>query len=73
VDNFYHSKFATEPLQDALKTAFSEDQYLFGGRRVEQSGTSSVKVAVTSTIQGGSAVVLANYNRRSDEKCMLLS
>lgn len=69
VDNYNHSKFETAPLQEALISAFSDDQYLFGGRRPDQSsGCSPVKVAVTATSASGSAVVLANYNRHCSEK-----
>ena len=69
MDNYNHSKFETSPLQEALISAFSDDQYLFGGRRPDQSsGCSPVKVAVTATSASGSAVVLANYNRHCSEK-----
>ena len=52
-------------------SAFSEKAYLFGGRRSSRSHTSHVKVAVTTTSNAGSPVILANYNRFSDEKRML--
>ncbi|OQO14747.1 hypothetical protein B0A48_00129 [Cryoendolithus antarcticus] len=67
VSNYNHSMYETQPLQEALIEAFTEDQYLFGGQRSE-SGTMDVKVAVTATSAAGSAVVLANYNRFCTEK-----
>ena len=69
VDNYNHSKFETAPLQEALQATYSNDQYLFGGRRPLQASMSSLKVAVTATNASNAAVVLANYNRRCDEKC----
>jgi hypothetical protein len=68
VDNINHSKYETTPLQEALQTAFTEDQYLFGGQRLDQHWTSPIKVAVTTTSSSSSPVVLANYNRRCEEK-----
>lgn len=69
LESYNHSKYETRQLHEALITAFSEDQYMFGGRR---SGVNSfgVKAAVTATAPAGSAVVLANYNRFCGEKCM---
>jgi hypothetical protein len=69
VDNYNHSKYETKSLDNALQRAFPPEQYLFGGRRLEQSGISPVKVAVTTTVTSNSSVVLSNYNRRCDEKC----
>jgi patatin-like phospholipase/acyl hydrolase len=71
VDNFNHSRYETKPLEQCLKEAYSEDQYLFGGRR--QIGAlnagSTVKVAVTATsLNGRSAIVLGNYNRVCSDK-----
>jgi hypothetical protein len=68
VDNINHSKYETTPLQEALQDAFSEDQYLFGGQRLDQNWSSPVKVAVTTTSSSSSPVVLANYNRRCEGK-----
>ncbi|KAF3043355.1 hypothetical protein E8E11_008222 [Didymella keratinophila] len=68
VDNINHSKYETTPLQEALKVAFTEDQYLFGGQRLDQNWSSPVKVAVTTTSSSSSPVVLANYNRRCEGK-----
>jgi hypothetical protein len=67
VSNYNHSRYETQPLEEALVEAFSGDQYLFGGQRKEVSATSA-KVAVTSTSAAGTAVVLANYNRLCSEK-----
>jgi hypothetical protein len=69
VDSYNHSKYETTPLREALKTAFTDDQYLFGGQRYDQTATSGVKVAVTTTLLSMSPVVVANYNRQCDDKC----
>lgn len=71
VENYNHSKYETTPLQGALQIAFSEDQYLFGGQRYDQTWNSPVKVAVTTTLSSTSPVLLANYNRRCDDKCKM--
>lgn len=67
VSNYNHSRYETQPLEEALTEAFTEDQYLFGGQRTE-AGTINAKVAVTTTSASGTAVVLANYNRLCNEK-----
>ena len=64
VENYHHSKYETKPLQDALQQAFGNDDYLFGGSRIQNT---RLKVAVTSTV-GGSVSVLANYNRTCSTK-----
>jgi hypothetical protein len=64
LESIHHSKYETRPLQKALKETFSEDDYLFGGPRVQNSRT---KVAVTAT-SSGSVSVLANYNRSCESK-----
>jgi len=64
VENYHHSKYQTTPLETALKTAFSQDQNLFGGARVAESCGSLVKVAVTATsLTGHKTYLFANYNR----------
>ena len=67
VSNYNHSIYETQPLQEALTTAFTDDQYLFGGRRGD-SERMDVKVAVTATSAAGHSVVFANYNRLCLEK-----
>ena len=67
VENYHHSKYETQPLQEALIETFGEDQYLFGGRR-SNPGSMDIKVAVTATSAAGNPVVLANYNRLCLEK-----
>lgn len=67
VSNYNHSRYETQPLQEALLEAFGANEYLFGGQRKE-SGTINTKVAVTATTAAGTAVVLANYNRLCNEK-----
>lgn len=37
VENINHSRYETTPLQEALQEAFTEDQYLFGGQRLDQN------------------------------------
>lgn len=68
VDSFNHSKYETTPLRDALQNAFTDDQYLFGGQRYDQTWNLPVKVAVTTTLLSMSPVIVANYNRQCDDK-----
>lgn len=67
VKNYFHSKYETQPLEEALISSFGDEQYLFGGRRSDP-GSMDVKVAVTATSASGNGVVLANYNRLCTEK-----
>ncbi|EMC99209.1 hypothetical protein BAUCODRAFT_146182 [Baudoinia panamericana UAMH 10762] len=67
VSHYNHSRYETQPLEDALKTAFTHEQYLFGGRRADP-GSTSTKVAVTATAAAGQSVVLSNYNRLCTRK-----
>ena len=69
VENYNHSKYETRPLEEALMSAFSENECLFGGPRPVASYGTDVKVAVTSTSVSGSAVVFANYNRLCGKLC----
>lgn len=60
------SKYKTRPLYKALRHALGED-LLFGGVKSDMSDC-GVKVAVTSTDEGGKkAIVISNYSRSSDE------
>jgi patatin-like phospholipase/acyl hydrolase len=60
------SKYKTRPLHKALRDALGED-LLFGGVKNEIPDY-DVKVAVTSTDEGGKkAIVISNYSRSSDE------
>ncbi|KAF1991096.1 hypothetical protein K402DRAFT_436349 [Aulographum hederae CBS 113979] len=71
VDNFNHSRYETKPLEQCLKDAYSEDQYLFGGRRQINTANagSTVRVAVTAaSLNGRSAIVMGNYNRVCSDK-----
>ncbi|MCJ1422264.1 hypothetical protein MMC29_000144 [Sticta canariensis] len=68
IENYNHSKYETQPLEEALITAFSSEEYLFGGSRPHESFAADVKVAVTTTSAAGSPVILTNYNRICDEK-----
>ena len=68
VESHHHSRYETQPLQNALKEAF-EDDYLFGGPRIEGS---EVEVAVVATSSTGSTVVLSNYNRTCEDKRTLI-
>jgi hypothetical protein len=64
IDNFNQSRYETKPLERCLKEAFTEEQYLFGGRKSAAITSSGVKIAVTATsLSGRTAIVLANYNR----------
>ena len=68
IDNYNHSKYETQPLEEALKSAFTESQYLFGGPRTTDVPSSDIKVGVTATSSAGSSVLLTNYNRLCGEK-----
>ena len=68
VTSFHHSKYETKPLEEALITAFTEEQYLFGGIHRGQSNESNIKLAVTATSTTGRTVLLSNYNRSSPVK-----
>ncbi|QDS77600.1 hypothetical protein FKW77_001933 [Venturia effusa] len=62
VENYKHSRYATRPMEQVLKDAFTEHEYLFGGP--SRSNSSRTKVAVTATsLTGSSAIVFGNYNR----------
>jgi hypothetical protein len=69
IDNYNHSKYETQPLEEALKSAFTETQYLFGGPRTTDVPNCDIKVGVTATSSAGSSVLLTNYNRLCAEKC----
>lgn len=75
VENYHHSKYETTSLETALMSAFSDDMYLFGGKRKTGSVASSIKVAVTATsLAGKKTFVLANYNRpMSNQRSGMLS
>ncbi|SMQ51120.1 unnamed protein product [Zymoseptoria tritici ST99CH_3D7] len=67
VEHYNQSKYETHPFEEALKLAFNDKQYLFGGQR-EESDRIDINVAVTTTSAAGSSVVLSNYNRLCLEK-----
>jgi hypothetical protein len=69
IENYNHSKYETQPLEDALKSAFTDSQYLFGGPRISNGSSSDIKVGVTATSSAGTSVLLTNYNRLCAEKC----
>jgi hypothetical protein len=70
VENYNHSRYETKPLEQTLQDAYTEDQYLFGGKRRSTISGSSVKVAVTATsLAGRTPIVFGNYNRVCAEKC----
>lgn len=62
VQHYNQSKYETQPFEEALRSAFSDKQYLFGGQR-EDNDRIDINVAVTATSAAGSPVVLSNYNR----------
>ncbi|KAK4541558.1 hypothetical protein LTR36_007855 [Oleoguttula mirabilis] len=62
------SKYKTKAFHEALREAFAEKNYLFGGRTRTKS-TAQTKVAVTSSSSTGEkAIVLANYRRKEDSR-----
>ncbi|KAI0484539.1 acyl transferase/acyl hydrolase/lysophospholipase [Xylariaceae sp. FL0804] len=67
VENYHHSKYQTTTLEKAYTSAFTDDTYLFGGRRPFGSSGSLVKVAVTATsLAGNRTYIFSNYNRPRD-------
>lgn len=77
INNYHHSKYETTGIESALKQAFSEDELLFGGRKMAFDESSSpmqfsCKTAVTSTSAAtNSTVLLTNYNRCNTERSKL--
>lgn len=67
LETYSKSKFDSSSLDNVLKEAFPEAQYLFGGKSLPGVPASAIKVAVTATASTGSPVVFANYNRRSSD------
>jgi hypothetical protein len=64
VESHFHSRYETSPLERALKEAFTDDEYLFGGPK--RNMISQIKVAVTATSASGrTPIVFGNYNRLS--------
>ena len=60
------SRYKTKQFHEALKEAFGDKEYLFGGRN-QSDIRGQNKVAVTSTSStGGRAIVIANYRRKED-------
>lgn len=68
IENHHHSRYKTEPLEDALIDAYSDGEYLFGGPQPRVPCGTDTKVAVTSTSASGCPVILANYNRLCGQK-----
>ncbi|ORX97103.1 hypothetical protein BCR34DRAFT_524516 [Clohesyomyces aquaticus] len=64
VESLAHAKYDNVPLEGALKEAFPDGQYLFGGPRHRGLSDLNVKVALAASSSGGNGVVLANYNRQ---------
>lgn len=67
LETYSKSKFDSSSLDNALKEAFPDAQYLFGGRSLPDMPASTIKVAVTATSSTGSPIVFANYNRRCSD------
>ena len=63
-----HSKYETQPLEEALQYAYGEDKYLFGGQRTRKLDGFDIKVGVTTASTAGNAILLTNYNRDCREK-----
>jgi hypothetical protein len=64
-----YGQYLTQPLEEALKEALSEDRHLFGGTYQPETRNAHVKVAVTTTTNEGRVLVLSNYNRKPPEIC----
>ena len=69
VESINNYKYETQSLETALKRAFSDSQYLFGGPRPNDASQFHVKAAVVTSTPGGNTTVLANYNRHSSDRC----
>jgi predicted acylesterase/phospholipase RssA len=66
-----HSRYQTQPLELALRSAFGRDD-LFGGIKApghRRHRDRTTKVAVTTTTTNGTVFLLANYNRADDGDC----
>ena len=59
LDKHNHLKYKLRPRQDALASAYSKNEPLFGGPRPHVFYGSDVRVAVQSTSESGSAIVSA--------------
>ena len=71
VEGFHHSRYETQPMERALKAAFSENGFLFGGLHEERpqfgSRSQTLNVAVVAaSVASNKAFVLSNYNRPAD-------
>jgi len=58
----HHSRYKTTKLTKALQEVFGEKTILFGGQS-NPASKSTVRVGVSTTTSGGSAFLLANYQR----------
>jgi hypothetical protein len=65
----YKASFRTRPLENALISAFTSGQPLFGGRRPRQIQGLDVKVAVVASTQTGRKELLTNFNRSPASTC----
>ncbi|OBS23194.1 hypothetical protein FPOA_03748 [Fusarium poae] len=63
------SQYKTKPLEKALKSAFDQHSYLYGGPKPDHS--TSIRVAVIATLATENRpAVLANYNTENDHESM---
>jgi hypothetical protein len=59
-------RFQTEPLEMALKEAYTSNSYLFGGMASSSAtGVFDTKVAVTAASSNGGTSLFGNYNRET--------
>lgn len=71
VVGLHHSRYETQPMEEALKSAFSENRLLFGGLQEERpqlgGRSQAMNVAVVAaSVASNKALVLSNYNRPAD-------
>ena len=70
---FMRSKYQSKDIMECLTETFGEES-MFGGEPTNRARGCARKVAVTAcTETGESAVIFANYNRRSDSESMTSS
>lgn len=71
VAGFQHGRYRVEPLEDLLRTEYTE-RNLFGGVRDDSEFSPrnhiACKVGVTTTATSGTPYVLANYNRLENDE-----
>lgn len=62
--SLFRHRFQTEPLEKALKEAFSDDKYLLGGKRPRgATKTFGAKIGITTSSATSGSILFTDYNR----------